>query len=154
MIQVEIRGEERLVRLMAGLNSFATDRRAGLLKEIGELMRKQHAKRILSEKRSADGAAWAPLKPSTVKKKGNDNILVESGRMAWAWNIAIGADQVSLRNTATSTRGKAVLYLPFHQFGTSKMIARPPLGISDQNMVEIAAVINRWISVRLGAIAA
>jgi phage gpG-like protein len=49
-----------------------------------------------------------------------------------------------MRNSARSSRG-GQLYLPFHQFGTSKMAARVVMGFSEQNKAEIANVVNNWV---------
>jgi phage gpG-like protein len=134
----------RLARPTSGMG------KASLLRQLGALIAKQHTRRVLSEKTSPDGGRWAPLKPDTVKRKGNANILVESGKMARSWSLAYGADNVRMRNTATSSRGKGVLYLPFHQFGTSKMVARVVMGFSARNEVEIHQVVNAWVHRLIG----
>jgi len=133
------------------LESFASKRHS-LLRSTGNLIRTQHVRRVLEEKTSPRGAKWAPLKPSTVERKGNSNILVESGKMAWAWQLSIGGSFVIMRNTATSSRGGA-RYLGFHQWGTKKMVARPVMGFSDRNLHEIHYVVEAWIAKRLAVAA-
>jgi len=135
--------------MMVQLANFGGSKMS-LLRALGVLIQKQHTRRVLSEKTSPDGATWAPLKASTVERKGNANILVESGRMAHAWSLAFGADSVRMRNTATSSRSKGVKYLPFHQFGTRNMAARPMLGLSAANEREIHEVVNAWVARRIG----
>jgi phage gpG-like protein len=148
MIEVEVRGLDRLERFLANLANFSS-RRSALLKELGDLVRKHHLKRVLSEKTSPSGAAWAADLPATVAKKGNGNILVESGRMAWAWQLHYGASMFTMKNTATSPRGGAK-YLGFHQFGTRKMVMREVMGYSQANLKEIADVVNAFVASRMG----
>src|SRR5262249_48232723 len=80
-------GLARVDRMMAQLANFGGSKMS-LLRALGVLIQKQHIRRVLSEKTSPDGAAWTPIKASTVERKGNANILVESGRMAHAWSLA------------------------------------------------------------------
>ena len=153
-VTVEMTGLPRLEAAANALDGLQMERRFGLMRELGQMIKLQHVRRILSEKRSPDGAAWAPLKASTVKRKGNGNILVESGAMAWGWHLDITGERVLMRNTAKSRRGEAVLYLPFHQYGTSKMVARPPMGFSVANIAEIMRRVESWVSGRIMSIAA
>jgi phage gpG-like protein len=151
-IEVEISGFGRVERMAHALETFARSR-SFLLGRLASLIRKQHVRRVLSEKTSPSGAAWKPLKPSTIKRKGHANILVESGKMAWAWQQTISGDTVMMCNTARSARGRNVLYLPFHQYGTKKMVARPVMGFSAANLTEIAVVVNSFVASRLGVAA-
>src|SRR5262249_10481516 len=142
-------GLARVDRMMAQLANFGGSKMS-LLRALGVLIQKQHIRRVLSEKTSPDGAAWTPIKASTVERKGNANILVESGRMAHAWSLAFSADSVRMRNTATSSLGKGMKYLPFHQFGTRNMAARPVMGFSAANEREIHVVVDAWVARRIG----
>jgi phage gpG-like protein len=143
LFEAKVIGLAPVERLLVRLQSPASSRQS-LLRELGLLVRAQHTRRVLSEKASPDGGAWAPLKDSTVKRKGNANILVETGTMAKAWSLTFGADNVRMRNTAKSSRGGA-LYLPFHQFGTANMAARVVMGFSERNKTEIGHVVNAWV---------
>jgi phage gpG-like protein len=151
LINVRVVGMSRVERMLIALNALQTMARYTLLRQLGNLIQKQHTRRILSEKTAPSGATWAPLKPSTVQRKGNANILVESGKMARAWQMIIGGDYVRMWNTARSSRG-GKLYLFFHQYGTSKMVARPPMGFSAANEQEIHTVVNAWVARRIGVV--
>jgi phage gpG-like protein len=150
LIDAQVIGLHRIERLITGLQAIGGMARYGLLRQLGELIRQQHTRRVLSEKTSPSGAAWAGLKPSTVRRKGNSNILVETGVMARAWQLFVGADNVRMRNTARSRKGRAVLYLPFHQFGTKYMVQREVMGFSQQNLAEIQKVVNSWVAAKIG----
>jgi phage gpG-like protein len=150
LIDAKVIGLHRIERLISGLGAIGGMARYGLLRQLGELIRAQHTRRVLSEKTSPSGAAWAGLKPSTVKRKGNGNILVETGVIARSWQLFVGADNVRMRNTARSRKGRAVLYLPFHQFGTKYMVQREVMGFSQQNLAEIQKVVNSWVAAKIG----
>jgi hypothetical protein len=150
LIDAKVIGLYRIERLTTGLGTIGGMARYGLLRQLGELIRAQHTRRVLSEKTSPSGAAWAGLKPSTVKRKGNGNILVETGVTARSWQLFVGADNVRMRNTARSRKGRAVLYLPFHQFGTKYMVQREVMGFSQQNLAEIQKVVNSWVASKIG----
>lgn len=142
LISVTLSGFGRLEALAQRLQDFAASRQT-LLRQLGQLIRTQHQRRVLSEKTSPDGAAWAKLKPYTVRKKGNSNILVETGRMAKAWNLQYGGDSVRMTNGTS--------YLHWHQGGTSRMVARPVMGFSGANLAEIAQAVQAFVASRLGA---
>jgi hypothetical protein len=109
LFSAEVVGLQPVERLLVRLQSPAMHRQS-LLRELGLLIQKQHTQRVLSEKTSPDGQPWAPHKDSTIDRKGNADILVETGSMAKAWSLNFGADNVRMRNTARSSRGGA-LYL-------------------------------------------
>ena len=87
----------------------------------------------------ATGAPWPPLAPATVRRKGHDTILVETG---------------ALRKSLTSKGGDAIREIfdepqegfsfgtsdpkaPFHQAGTERMPARPPVGMTEERLDQI-----------------
>jgi phage gpG-like protein len=150
LINAQVIGLHRIERLITRLGAIGGTARYGLLRQLGELVRQEHTLRVLSEKTSPSGAAWAGLKPSTVKRNGNGNILVETGVMARSWQLFVGADHVRMGNTARSRKGRAVLHLPFHQFGTKYMVQREVMGFSQQNLAEIQKLVNSWVAAKIG----
>ena len=87
------------------------------------------------------GNAWAPLKPATVAGKaantqagGATNILFETGDMM---NSLVGATSDSIKlvfregDGAYLVFGTSVEYAHWHMTGTSKMAARPFLGMNE-----------------------
>lgn len=87
---------------------------------------------------------WAPLAPSTIRRKGHDKILYDTGRLR---------DSISIGEVTPSsaTVGTDAPYAPYHQFGTKKMVARPfiPAGpdgkLTAQTEAEIAAAMTAAI---------
>lgn len=79
-----------------------------------------------------DGAAWSPLRPSTLKRKGGrGRLLVESGGLRRSISKR-QAGPLEARITARKDPPGG-----FHQHGTSKMVARPFMGISSQDEEQI-----------------
>lgn len=79
----------------------------------------RHVIDCFEHEKSPDGINWAALSPATLKKRrgGNANILRDKGNM-----------YTSLGHNASDNHVEITIgqdYAPFHQFGTSKMPARP-----------------------------
>lgn len=80
-------------------------------------------------KTAPDGSAWAALSEDTIKRKGNDNILIES------YNLL---DSITSYYTDSSAVvGTAADYAPHLHFGTEHIDAREIFGISDEDEHEI-----------------
>lgn len=77
---------------------------------------------------------WAPLKPSTIKRKGHDRILVESGDLRKSLVSVGGPGNISEVAPKGMLFGTDVEYASFLQEGTSRMPARPPVGISVETL--------------------
>lgn len=81
---------------------------------------------------------WAPLAPSTIKRKGHDKLLYDTGRL----RDSITLGEVTPSSAAVGTDAPYSLY---HQLGTKSMAARPfiPAGsdgqLTAQAEAEIAA---------------
>lgn len=79
----------------------------------------RHVIDCFEHEKSPDGINWAALSPQTIKqrRKGSSEILRDKGNM-----------YASLGHNATDNHVEITIgqdYAPFHQFGTSKMVARP-----------------------------
>lgn len=108
---------------------------------------------------SPEGAKWSPLNPDYKRLKRNRRILTESGRLRDSINSRPGRDEVRV--------GTNVVYGAIHQFGgvikpkgshlvfrlasglvMAKSVtipARPYLGISAEDEVEIAEVVYGFL---------
>ncbi len=84
---------------------------------------------------------WAPLKPSTIARKGHDRILFETGRLKTSLTVVGGPGNVNKVTQRGLLFGTDVEYSIFHQTGTSRMPARPPVGLSVQLVDELANTI-------------
>lgn len=112
-----------------------------VFEEIGEAL-KSHIGLCFREEKSPDGINWAALDPKTIKQRrnGSSKILNDTGRL-----------KDSFSHVATNTFVEVTtdtMYAPFHQFGTSKMPARPffPNEILPQNWeIEILETISNHL---------
>lgn len=85
------------------------------------------------------GVAWPPLAPSTIKRKGHDTILVETGRLRGSLAqkaTASGGDAVrEVAELASETDvifGTLVEYSPYHDVASNNRPARPHVGVNEQ----------------------
>jgi phage gpG-like protein len=91
------------------------------------------------------GESWAELSPVTVSRKGHDTILVETGKLR---DSLTGGNADSIREvleegqTTTLIFGSQDRTVGFHQYGTRRMPARPPVGLSEgalDNLCDVVA---------------
>lgn len=84
--------------------------------------------------RSPGGGGWHPNKPSTIKKKGHDKILRDTGRLGVSLTQEGHPDAVVEIVAEPSgcgfSRGTAVEYSGFNQNGTKHIPARPHVGLT------------------------
>lgn len=137
---------EGLAPVVTRLNAFADPRRtAEGLANIGGLVENQSKARF-DERRSPEGEAWAAWSPAyaETRKKGQ-TLLVASGayRDSFAWDL----------NDEELRVGSPMVQAALHQFGgtddmpagPADVPARPVLGVSADNLVEIETEMGRWI---------
>lgn len=98
--------------------------------KIEEDLHEQHDQ-MFQHGRDAGGTPWKPLRPLTIARKGHAIVLIEFGDL---YESLISRANNAIRElyeqemTFGTSDPKAV----FHQHGTSRMPARPPVGISDE----------------------
>ena len=89
-----------------------------------------------------DGSPWAALSPGyrAAKKKNKDKILTLQGRLRGL--LTYQASQDALRI------GTPLIYGATHQFGDPRrnIPARPFLGLSVDDKVELVAILNDWLT--------
>jgi phage virion morphogenesis protein len=115
-----------------------------VFERIGQYMQGSVQNRILRQKRSPDGDPWAPLKPSTIKRKGGrSSILFDTGALAYG----IYMSDVDGEHVTVST-GPNTPYGYWMQNGTKdgKVPARPYMGISSENVRRITRLISDHIT--------
>ncbi len=131
--------------------------------EIGELLMQSHRRRFIDQK-APDGTPWAPLSPAyKAKKKQNaDRVLVLHGLLAGTLRYQVGVEGLLF--------GTDRVYGAVHQFGAKKgqfgqgtyttrkgsfpipwgnIPARPYLGVSEEDKVEIAELIKDRLAAAL-----
>lgn len=102
----------------------------------------QEAEAAFDNEKSPEGESWAKLNPDYKKRRYDKgytgNILQVTGDLVKSLNIDYGD------NFAVIGAGEP--YGQYHQLGTSKMPARPFLGLSHDGVEEIKAILNRELS--------
>lgn len=87
-----------------------------------------------------DGNRWAPLRASTLRYKRTGAILRETGALVGSVRV-ISVSSKSARIGASKDYGK------FHMTGTSKMVARPFIGIGDRHRGKINQVFQQYLDI-------
>lgn len=105
-----------------------------LKRRLGAILKAQTQRRIKSEKQAPDGARWSPWAPSTSKK---GHLLYKSGAFYKGIKASVTKQGVSI--TTDTPYG----YL--HDVGTSRMPARPWIGISRDNLREVEKAVDSWL---------
>jgi phage gpG-like protein len=108
-------------------------------REIAPELAEQHAEYFASAT-DPFGAPWAPLAPSTIARKGHDTILIDTKAMANSIVSQNSPNHVQHISRQEMNWGSADEKLPFHQFGTSRMPARPPVGVTEAGANRIAEI--------------
>lgn len=102
----------------------------------------QEAEAAFDNEKSPEGESWAKLNQDYKKRRYDKgytgNILQVTGDLVKSLNIDYGD------NFAVIGAGEP--YGQYHQLGTSKMPARPFLGLSNDGIEEIKAILNRELS--------
>lgn len=86
---------------------------------------------LFENEKAPDGTHWAPLKPSTVKKKQHDVILHETGRLG-ASLIGETGDSIREIDDRSLAFGESVPYSSFLEDGNPNMEARPHVGLNEE----------------------
>lgn len=77
---------------------------------------------------------WAPLAKATIDRKGHDRILVETGALRESLVHVGGAGNIHDVMPRGMLFGTEIEYAVFHQEGTRRMPARPPVGVSEETL--------------------
>lgn len=107
-----------------------------LMRDIGRYLEGATEQRF-ADKKAPSGLSWANLLPSTQQRKGDNNILIDSGDLVSSITHYTSGDSVTV--------GVSEPYGVYHQLGTPKMVARPFLGLSDNDKNEIGWLINDYL---------
>lgn len=132
-----------------------------LYEELGWFMANVAREQFLTDG-ARSGQPWAPLAASTVKQKGHDTILVDSGALKESFKLW-DAENVYEATDDYLRYGSLVDYGIFHQTGTednrgirtrwpgtSGVIKRPPLELTEADRVHIVKMMQYWV--RYGAL--
>lgn len=95
---------------------------------------------FFSSRVDPNGSQWPPLAAYTIKKKGHDVPLVETGAMKSSV-LEKGADHieaVSHRGLLFGTKDEKAVY---HQFGTNRIPQRAFIGMQTEQVDEVAGIV-------------
>ncbi len=113
------------------------------------LLRTAH-QRFYSTGTDANGNAWAPLRPSTIKKKGHGIILVDQDPLMDSLTKNTG-DTIWSHNERAAVFGTSVFYAKFHQSGGVNLPIRAPVGVDAKTLdVMVDRVADREVQVLKG----
>ncbi len=106
-------GFQALADKLAGLSRVPSKVPAAVATALNDEIRAE-----FGEEADPYGHAWAPLKASTVQRKGNDRIMVDTNKMlAETKAVAVG-DRIEFHGTD---------YGPIHQKASANRAARPAI---------------------------
>ncbi|MFZ7107901.1 phage virion morphogenesis protein [Avibacterium avium] len=112
----------------------------GLTRKIANVLW-EDAEEAFDNERSPEGEKWAtlkePYKSQRYKKGYTGTMLQVTGDLAASLNIDYGDNFAFI--------GAQEPYGQYHQAGTSKMVARPFLGLSDDGVEEIKDILHRTL---------
>lgn len=89
------------------------------------------------------GEAWESLSETTVEQKHSDRILVMTGTLRAALT---NPANVEVEGTSARLNARGVPYAHFHVSGTSKMPARPFLGLSVESQRAFAELMQKYMA--------
>ena len=85
-----------------------------------------------------DGAAWAGLAPSTLRRKRSGAILRESGELVKSISSSSSDKQARVFSPGPD-------YNIYHQQGTSRMPARVFIGIGEQHKEPVIRIVKNYL---------
>lgn len=124
---------DKLGQLAAGLDDLTP-----VMQAIGAVVEGSTRERF-STKTAPDGSSWADLKPSTLEaKNGRGGILVDRGDLMRSITTFASSTSVSV--------GTDRPYAKHHQTGTPNMEQREIFGLSSDDVTDIQALLNDFMS--------
>lgn len=126
-------GWNKLAQNLAELAKIPSQLSKPVSEEINKFIQSQFA-----QGQDPYGKDWAPLMPSTIKRKGHSSILVEKGKLA--------ASTVAIPMSGAGIELRSIDYGNFHQFGTKYMVAREILPGRDELPLAWQAAIKKAFS--------
>lgn len=101
----------------------------------------------VAERFAQSGPGWKPLSPLYAAYKrqrfGNQPILVATGKMRDALTGKSGSVYTVAQNWIQIRIDQATPYARYHQTGTKRIPARPPVSFTTEQQVQMGAVLER-----------
>lgn len=138
-VAIKISGAEAVERRFLALAERAAD-----LQPAWDVLAERF--KDLEDRRFMSGAGWAPLKPGYARWKaqhyGGRPVLTLTGRLHQSLSEHLDID---IRSPHSMTLGTAVPYARYHQHGTSKMVPRPPIQMSEAEVRSWTNYLRDWL---------
>ena len=140
-IKVTIEGIEAAKVALNNLASSIENPGEKLMSRVGDAMLEDVDQRFATR----GYGTWPANAPSTIRRKGHGNVLVESGAMRASTKISIQGNEAALtvphggRNGSPAVPG-------YHQRGTGRMPQRQIVDVTPQLMLLLSEALSQWIS--------
>ena len=135
-MEVSLTGLLPAKRMLDRLSRLDTQR---LLTQVGGELEAQTRERLSETKTAPDGKPWKPWsRRYAARAKPNAKLLERTGKMIDSIAFEVGGDAVTV--------GSNMVYAATHQFGRGNIPARPFLGVSDENVEDIGALVMKFIT--------
>lgn len=138
-----------LPQLKARINKLASRSNFNeLLESIGAEIESQTHRRLQEEKQSPEGDAWDAWSDNYVQSRhSGHSLLMNEGELDDSIQFLVVGDEIHV--------GTNLVYGAIHQFGGEdvgkpNLDARPYLGLSEENLKDIEALVNDWADEQLG----
>lgn len=146
-MEITLEGMGGVQGILSGLTGAAKDLRPAF-RDIHADFLKVEQQAFMSEGTST-GARWAPLNPRYAAWKqhrypGRTILVGATGRLAKSLGRA-GADHRFISSPLEAKMGTGVPYSVFHQTGTRRMPARPPIRLTNEVRVRWRTIIADYM---------
>ena len=141
-VDVQAPGLEQMGKAMNSLADKIANPDAQLMRRLGDACLEDIDKRFMTR----GYGTWPSLAPSTIKRKGNDFILIDSGVMFSSVKVGAvlpGSVQV---NVPVGGKRHDPNVPGYHQSGTRRMPQRKIIEITPQLLSGLAATVQLWVS--------
>lgn len=144
---------EELDSLFEAMAEAVEDSYESRMDELVPLIQECESK-AFNEQREPGGMPWAPLAPATIARKGarsgiigqHSTILVDTGRLFESLTLALGtSDTIWTTGDDFLVFGTSVPYAIFHETGTSRMPARPHVGLNEETVDKIGDKVAEFV---------
>lgn len=118
----------KLTRIETALQSPGT-----LKRSLGRMLVEQTRQRLLTEKTSPEGIAWAPWSPDyAATRSGDQSLLIDSHDLLDSIRATVNKDGASITSDVP--------------YSARQNYSRPFLGVSDANATQIVDFVNGWMA--------
>ena len=146
-ITIDVQGEKAVIDALQKVERGVLDlRQLGTWKWVASEFYKVEKAQFGSEGSAGKSGRWqnltSPYKEIKAKKWGEQPILQASGRL-YKSLTANNADSVYEESNLELALGSSVPYAGYHQKGTRRMAARPPISLNDEQIAQITKPIQK-----------